>query len=110
MSKIFQQIKNIFYKNEPSNKISNNNNDSDNKCKGNNNDLDSSKKNTDEIKNNIITDTFNYSPDITFSRMPMVYHNDCFSNSWNGLKLSLSFRPTQFFNLDYMLNVEKNKK
>ncbi len=112
MSKIFQQIKNIFYKNDPSNKINNNNNnDSDNKCKGNNNDLDSSKKNKDEIKNDIITDTFNYSPDITFSRMPMLYHNDCFSNnSWNGLKLSLSFRPTQFFNLDYMLNVEKNKK
>ena len=119
MSKLFQQIKSIFYKNESSNNNNNNNNNnindnnnnsSDNKCKGNNNNLDSSKKNKDEIKNNIITDTFNYSPEITFSRMPMLYHNDCFSNCWNGLKLSLSFKPSQFFNLDYMLNVEKNKK
>ena len=109
MSKLFQQIN----KNESSNNnktIDDNKNSSDNKCKGNNNNLDSSKKNKDESKNNIITDTFNYSPEITFSRMPMLYHNDYFSNSWNGLKLSLSFKPSQFFNLDYMLNVEKNKK
>ncbi len=109
MSKLSQQTN----KNESSNNnktIDNNKNSSDNKCKGNNNNLDSSKKNKDESKNNIITDTFNYSPEITFSRMPMLYHNDCFNNIWNGLKLSISFKPSQFFNLDYMLNVEKNKK
>ena len=112
MSKIFKQIKNIFHKKELSNNTnySNNNCICDNKCKSNNNNLDSSKKNKDEIKNNIITDTFNYSPHMTFSHMPMIYHNGCFINSWNGLKFSLSFRPTQFFNLDYMLNIEKNKK
>ena len=112
MSKIFKQIKNIFRNKELSNNTSNsiNNCICDNKCKGNNNNLDSSKKNIDEIKNNIITDTFNYSPDMSFSSMPMIYHNNCFINCWNGLKLSLIFRPTQFFNLDYMLNIEKNKK
>ena len=112
MSKIFKQIKNIFHKKELSNNTnySINNCICDNKCKSNNNNLDSSKKNKDEIKNNIITDTFNYSPHMTFSHMPMIYHNGCFINSWNGLKFSLSFRPTQFFNLDYMLNIEKNKK
>jgi hypothetical protein len=85
-------------------------NQSDNKCKGNNNNLGSSKVNKDEDKNNIITDTLNYSPIIPFNHMTMLYHNDSFSKSWNGLKLSLNFKPTQFFNLDYMLNIEKNKK
>jgi hypothetical protein len=28
----------------------------------------------------------------------------------NGLKLSLNFKPTGFLSLEYMLNVEKNKK
>ena len=122
MSNLIQQIKNLFSSKKPSNNISNSNtnnnisnkaennsNENNIKCKSNNNNLDSSKQ-KDEKKNHIITDTFNYSPGITFSHMPMLYHNDCFNNSWNGLKLSLSFRPSQFFNLDYMLNVEKNKK
>lgn len=113
--------KNINIKTEKSsNKINNNKNinienekncnDCNNKCKSNNNNLDSSKKKIDEKKNNIITDTFNYSPEITFSQMPILYLNDSFSKMWNGLKLSLNFSPSQFFNIDYMLNVEKNKK
>ena len=123
MSNLIQQIKNLFSSKKPSNNISNSNtnnnisnkaennsNENNIKCKSNNNNLDSSKQ-KDEKKNHIITDTFNnYSPGITFSHMPILYHNDFFNNSWNGLKLSLSFSPSQFFNLDYKLNIEKNKK
>ena len=112
MSFLFYKMKNFFTKGLPNNSISTNDNmnQGDNKCKGNNNNLGSSKVNIDEDKNNIITDTFNYSPIIPFNHMPMLYHNDSFSKSWNGLKLSLNYKPTQFFNLDYMLNIEKNKK
>ena len=112
MSYLFHKLKYILgsSNNSTTNNNINNTNKSDDKCKGNNNNLDSSKKNKDENENNIITDTFNYSPEVSFSRMPMLYQNDCFSNSWNGLKLSLNFKPTQFFNLEYMLNIEKNKK
>ena len=118
MSNFIQQIKNYFFPNKLSNIPTNNNpdihiktNESDNKCKSNNNNLDSSNdKKIDENKNNIITDTFNYSPEITFGQMPLLYHNDALGNGWNGLKLSLNFHPTQYFNLEYMLNIEKNKK
>ena len=114
MSSFIYKMKNFFTKEPPDKSKSTNDNtntkQSDNKCKGNNNNLGSSNKNIDENKNNIITDTFNYSPKIPFSHMPMLYYNDNFSKSWNGLKLSLNFKPTQFFNLDYMLNIEKNKK
>ena len=118
MSKFIQQIINFFsskeiLNNEKANinkdiinKRNNNPNNGNNKCKSNNNNLDSSKKNKDE-KNNIIADTFNYSPEITFSQMPILYHNDAFNSSWNGFKASLNFRPSQFFNLDYMINIEK---
>lgn len=123
MSKLIQQIMSIFSSRELSNNDkntiinndisdcnNNNPNTGNNKCKSNNNNLDSSKKIVDEKKNNIITDTFNYSPEITFSHMPILYHNDAFNNCWNGLKLSLNFRPSQFFNLDYMINIERNKR
>ena len=117
MSEFIQKIISILLLNNSSNDISNkdiqnysnNNNECDNKCKGNNNNSDSSKNKKDEKRNTIITNTFNYSPEITFSRMPILYRNNCFNNIWNGLKLSLSFRPTHFFNLDYMINIEKNK-
>ena len=94
-----------------SNFINNNSNiELNNKCKGNNDNSNSSKNKKDENKNIIITNAFNCSPEITFSRMPILYRNFFNNNIWNGLKLSLSFRPTHFFNLDYMINIEKNKE
>jgi hypothetical protein len=102
MSNFFKRIKNIFVieKESGSNKS---------KCESDNNNLDSSNKNKDE-KKNIITEAFNYSPEVTYSKTPFLYYNDSFNQCWNGLKLSLNFKPTQFFNLDYILNIEKNKK
>ena len=102
MSNFFKRIKNIFVieKESGSNKP---------KCESDNNNLDSSNKNKDE-KKNIITEAFNYSPEVTYSKTPYLYYNDSFNQCWNGLKLSLNFKPTQFFNLDYIINIEKNKK
>mgnify|MGYP006873113665 CR=1 FL=1 len=102
MSYLFKLIKNSLNHS--------NNNDIENECKSSDNNLNSSKKNIDDNKNNNITDTFNYSPEISFSHLPSLYKNDNFNNMWNGLKLSLNFKPTGFLNLEYMLNVEKNKK
>ena len=102
MSNLFNKIKNIFINPEEIGS-------SKTKCESDNNNLDSSRNKTDE-KKDIITESFNYSPEITFSRTPFLYYNDNFSQCWNGLKLSLNFKPTQFFNLDYILNIEKNKK
>ena len=112
MSKFPQQNNAII---SPDNPFKNNtnkefNNNENNKCCQSNNNLDSSNKKKDENKNNIITDSFNYSPNITFSRMPILYNNNFYTNCWKGLKLSLNFSPTQFFNLEYILNIEKNKK
>lgn len=110
MSYLFKIIKNFFV-NENSLNHSNNK-DSENEYKTDNN-LNSSKPKTnidDDNKNNTISDTSNYSPEISFSHIPSLYKNDNFSNMWNGLKLSLNFKPTGFLNLEYMLNVEKNKK
>ena len=113
MSKLCQENNNIISPNKLS-EITNNTsqNTENNKCKCNNNNLDSSKNTKDENKkkNNINNDKFNYSPGITFGHMPMLYNNDFYNNSWKGLKLSLNFRPTQLFQLEYMLNIEKNKK
>ena len=102
MSNFFKRIKNIFIINKESGS-------SKTKCENDNNNLDSSNKNKDE-KNNIITEAFNYSPEITYSKTPFLYYNDSFNQCWNNLKLSLNFKPTQFFNLDYIINIEKNKK
>ena len=100
MSNICNGIKNIFVINkEPGS----------NKCENDNNNLDSSNKNKDDNKN-IITEAFNYSPEVTYTKTPFLYYNDSFNQCWNGLKLSLNFKPTQFFNLDYIINIEKNKK
>ena len=102
MSNFFKKIKNIFV-------IEKESGGSKSKCESDNNNLDSSNKNKDE-KKNIITEAFNYSPEVTYSKTPFLYYNDSFNQCWNGLKLSLNFKPTQFFNLDYILNIEKNKK
>ena len=102
MSNFFKKIKNLFVKEKESGS-------SKSKCESDNNNLDSSNKNKDE-KKNIITEAFNYSPEVTYSKTPFLYYNDSFNQCWNGLKLSLNFKPTQFFNLDYILNIEKNKK
>ena len=102
MSNFFKKIKNIFV-------IEKESGESKSKCESDNNNLDSSNKNKDE-KKNIITEAFNYSPEVTYSKTPFLYYNDSFNQCWNGLKLSLNFKPTQFFNLDYILNIEKNKK
>ena len=102
MSNFFNRVKNIFTKNEEPGS-------SKTKCVSDNNNLDSSKEKKDE-KKDIITEAFNYSPEITFSKTPFLYYNDSINQCWNGLKLSLNFKPTQFFNLDYILNIEKNKK
>jgi hypothetical protein len=102
MSNFFKKIKNIFV-------IEKGSGESKSKCESDNNNLDSSNKNKDE-KKNIITEAFNYSPEVTYSKTPFLYYNDSFNQCWNGLKLSLNFKPTQFFNLDYILNIEKNKK
>ena len=110
MSKFIKQIKNFFFPNNLSNIPKNTNaknNNGDDKCKCNNN-LDSS--NSDENNNNIITDTFNYSPEITFGQMIFLYKNSALNSGWNGLKLSLNFHPSQLFDLNYILNIEKNKK
>ena len=108
MSYLFKIIKQFFIR-ENSLKQSDNN-DSENEYKSNDNNLNSSKTNKDDNKNNTITDTSNYSPEISFSHIPSLYKNDSFNNMWNGLKLSLYFKPTGFLSLDYILNVEKNKK
>ena len=100
MSNFFNRVKNIFTKNEEPGS-------SKTKCVSDNNNLDSSKEKKDE-KKDIITEAFNYSPEITFSKTPFLYYNDSINQCWNGLKLSLNFKPTQFFNLDYILNIEKN--
>ena len=102
MSNFFNRVKNIFTKNEEPGS-------SKTKCVSDNNNLDSSKEKKDE-KKDIITEAFNYSPEITYSKTPFLYYNDSINQCWNGLKLSLNFKPTQFFNLDYILNIEKNKK
>jgi len=102
MSNFFKKIKNLFVKEKESG-------GGKSKCESDNNNLDSSNKNKDE-KKNIITEAFNYSPEVTYSKTPFLYYNDSFNQCWNGLKLSLNFKPTQFFNLDYILNIEKNKK
>ena len=102
MSNFFNRVKNIFTKNEEPGS-------SKTKCVSDNNNLDSSKEKKDE-KKDIITEAFNYSPEITYSKTPFLYFNDSINQCWNGLKLSLNFKPTQFFNLDYILNIEKNKK
>ena len=108
MSNISDKIKSIFTK-DNSPQISKEPSSSNNKCESDNKILDSSKKETDE-KKNIITEAFNYSPGLTYSQIPFLYYNNSFSQCWNGFKLSLSFKPTQLFNLDYTLNIEKNKK
>ncbi len=108
MANISDKIKSIFTK-DSSPKLSEVPSGSNNKCESDNKILDSSKKETDE-KKNIITEAFNYSPEITFSQMPFLYRNNNLNDIWNGLKLSLNFKPTQFFNLDYTINIEKNKK
>ena len=108
MSNISDKIKSIFTK-DNSPKISKEPSSSNNKCESDDKILDSSKKKTDE-KKNIITEAFNYSPGLTYSQIPFLYYNNSFSQCWNGFKLSLSFKPTQLFNLDYTLNIEKNKK
>ena len=102
MSNFFRKIKNIFV-------IEKESGGNNSKWESDNNNLDSSNKNKDE-KKNIITEAFNYSPEVTYSKTPFLYYNDSFNQCWNGLKLSLNFKPTQFFNLDYILNIEKNKK
>ena len=102
MSNFFKRIKNIFVNNKESGR-------SKTKCESDNNKLNSSDNKKDENKN-IITETFNHSPEVTYSKTPFLYYNDSFNQCWNGLKLSLNFKPTQFFNLDYVLNIEKNKK
>ena len=102
MSNFFKKIKNLFVKEKESG-------GGKSKCESDNNNLDSSNKNKDE-KKNIITEAFNYSPEVTYSKTPFLYYNDSFNQCWNGLKLSLNFKPTQFFNLDYILKIEKNKK
>lgn len=98
MSIIFQGFKKLFV--SDSNKINN-----INECKNNNDEA--SDKNSSENNKNYST---NYSPEISFTRLPMMYRSEPFSENWNGLKLSLDFKPTQFFSLDYSLNIEKNKK
>ena len=108
MSNISDKIKSIFTKDNSPQK-SKEPSSSNNKCESDNKILDSSKKETDE-KKNIITEAFNYSPGLTYSQIPFLYYNNSFSQCWNGFKLSLSFKPTQLFNLDYTLNIEKNKK
>ena len=108
MTNISDKIKSIFTK-DNSPQISKEPSSSNNKCESDNKILDSSKKETDE-KKNIITEAFNYSPGLTYSQIPFLYYNNSFSQCWNGFKLSLSFKPTQLFNLDYTLNIEKNKK
>ena len=102
MSNFFKRIKNIFVNNKESGR-------SKTKCESDNNKLNSSDNKKDENKN-IITETFNHSPEVTYSKTPFLYYNDSFNQCWNGLKLSLNFKPTQFFNLDYVLNIKKNKK
>ena len=102
MSNFVNGIKNIFVINKESGS-------SKSKCESDNKNLDSSTKNKDENKN-IITEAFNYSPEVTYSKTPYLYHNESFNQCWNGLKLSLNFKPTQFFSLDYIIDIEKHKK
>ena len=110
MSNFFNKLKSIFIiDNSPKILNVDQSGKSNPKCENGNNDLDSSNTKKDERKN-ITTETFNYSPEITYNRTPFLYYNDSFNSIWNGLKLSLSFKPTQFFNLDYSINIEKNKK
>ena len=108
MSNISDKIKSIFTK-DNSSKISKEPGSSNNKCESDDKILDSSKKEKDE-KKNIITEAFIYSPGITYGRVPYLYYNVNFTQCWNGFKLSLIFKPTQLFNLDYTLTIEKNKK
>ena len=107
MSNFIAKIKNIFTNSNSRENMSEKG--SNKKCESDNNPSDSSKNKIDE-KKNIITEAFNYSPEITFSQMPFLYRNNNLNDIWNGLKLSLNFKPTQFFNLDYTINIEKNKK
>ena len=110
MSNFFNKLKSIFIiDNSPKILNADQSGKSNPKCENGNNDLDSSNTKKDERKN-ITTEAFNYSPEITYNRTPFLYYNDSFNSIWNGLKLSLSFKPTQFFNLDYSINIEKNKK
>jgi len=109
MSNFFNLIKNIFIIDNTEKIPEDISGKSNLKCGNDNNNLDSSNNKKDD-KKNIIKETFNYSPEITYSRTPLLYYNDSFNQCWNGLKLSLNFKPTQLFNLDYAINIEKNKK
>ena len=55
------------------NKIKNINNESEKiKCESDNNNLDLSNNKKDEKKNIITTEPFNYSPEITFTKTPLI--------------------------------------
>ena len=107
--RLFEKIKNIFIKKKNVNLT---HEKGDNQCEiVNNKNFTSSNNNNDDKKNNIINNNaLNYSPNISFSRLQNLYLNEFSNEMWNGLKLSLNFKPTQLFNLSYDLNIEKNKK
>ena len=82
MSNFFNLIKNIFIK-DNSEKIPEDISGKSNlKCGNDNNNLDSSNTKKDD-KKNIIKETFNYSPEITYSRTPLLYYNNSFNQCWN---------------------------
>ena len=107
--RLFQKIKNIFIIKKDIKTIYEKD---DSQCEiVNNKNFTSSNDKNDDKKNNIISNnTLNYLPNISFSRLQNLYLNNFSNEMWNGLKLSLNFKPTQLFNLYYDLNIEKNKK
>ena len=107
--RLYEKIRNIFINKKD---IKSKNEKGGNQCEIiNNSNFTSSNNKNDDQKNNIISNNaLNYSPNISFSRLQNLYLNEFSSEMWNGLKLSLNFKPTQLFNLSYDLNIEKNKK
>ena len=49
-----------------------------------------------------------HQPGINFSRISSLYRG-AMEDNWDGIKFNLSFKPNQFFNLDYSLIVQKGK-
>ena len=49
-----------------------------------------------------------FQPGINFSRITSLYRG-AMEDNWNGIKFNLSFKPNQFYNLDYSLYIQKGK-
>ena len=68
------------------------------------------KKEEKEIPINLNNNELNneHQPGINFSRITSLYRG-AMEDNWDGIKFNLSFKPNQFFNLDYSLIVQKGK-